>query len=89
MIEALRGQNLTIDFRGERVTLRRPTVADLVAALDASSRETHMSAWYVARHVLGADGQLAYTLDEVMKLSAPAVVALARVIEPLYTEGLD
>lgn len=89
MNEALRGQPSTIEYRGEWVTLRRPTVADLVAALDAESRGQQMSAWYVANHVLGPTGQALYCYEEVMKLNAPAVVGLSREIEKLYTEGLD
>lgn len=89
MIEALLARPKTVDFRGEPVVLRRPTVADLVAALDASTRGDRMEPWYVANHVLGPDGRLLYTIEEAQKLSAPACIALARIIEPLYTEGLD
>ena len=89
MIEALYAHDVVVDFRGERVTLCRPTVGDLVAALDAESRGQNMAAWYVANHVLNSDSMKRYTYEEVLKLSAPAVVALSRLIEPLYTEGLD
>jgi hypothetical protein len=89
MNDALRGLPKTIEYRGEVVVLRRPTVADLVAALDAESRGLQMSAWYVANHVLGPDRGPLYCYDEVMKLNAPAVVGLSREIEKLYTEGLD
>lgn len=89
MIEALLARPLTVEFRGEAVRLRRPTIADLVAAIDAQSRDENMPAWYVATHVLDADGANMYTLDVAKRLSAPAVIALAKMIEPLYSEGLD
>ena len=72
------------------VRLRRPTVADLIAAQDAESRGTFMPAWYCAAHVLGSDGQCVWkSADELRTLSAPQVIALSRLIEPLYVEGLD
>ena len=89
MNDALRGLPKHVEYRGETVTLRRPTVADLVAALDAESRGVQMSAWYVADHVLAPNGAPLCCVGEVMKLNAPAVVGLARMIEALYTEGLD
>ena len=89
MIEALTARPKTIDFRGERIVLRRPTIADLVAALDRSSRGERMEPWYIANHVIFDDGQPVYTIEQAARLSAPASVALCREIEPLYSEGLD
>ena len=89
MLEALLARPVTLEFRGETVRVRRPTIGDLVAAIDAQSRGENMPAWYVAAHVLDSDGANMYTLDMAKRLSAPAVIALARIIEPLYSEGLD
>jgi len=89
MIDALLARPLVTDFRGEIVRLRRPTIADLVAALDAQSRGENMAAWYIAAHVLAPDGSLAYTLEQAKGLHAPSAIALTRLIEPLYSEGLD
>jgi hypothetical protein len=90
MIDALLARPLSIEFRGEPVRLRRPTVADLVAAIDAQSRGENMTAWYIAAHVLAADGSLAYSVDQAKQLHAPTAIALVRDhIEPLYAEGLD
>jgi hypothetical protein len=89
MIDALLARPLAVEFRGETVRLRRPTIGDLVAAIDVQSRGENMAAWYVATHVLDSDGAQMYTLDVAKRLSAPAVIALARLIEPLYSEGLD
>jgi hypothetical protein len=89
MIQALLATPVTVDFRGEQVRLRRPTIADLIAAIDAQSRGENMTAFYIAAHVLAHDGSLAYTLEQAKQLHAPAAIRLAQLIEPLYSEGLD
>lgn len=89
MIEALRSSPKTIVWRGTEIVLRRPTVADLIALTDASERGEHIPSWYVLHHVM-QDGAPAFkSLEEVMQLDAPAVVALSREIDRLYGEGLD
>lgn len=89
MIAALLAKPCHVEFRGERVAIRRPRVADVVAALDASARGEYMPAWFVLHHVLEGDAPAFASLEEVMRLDGPAVIELARYIEPLYTEGLD
>jgi hypothetical protein len=89
MIDALKARPLEIQFRGEAVRLRRPTVGDLVAMIDAESRGRFMPAEYVAAHVIDAQGERIYTYETALNLSAPAVVGLSKEIEKLYGEGLD
>lgn len=90
ILDALLARESVVDFNGQQVRLRRPTVADLIAAQDAESRGTFMPAWYCAAHVLGSDGQCVWkSAEELRTLSAPQVIALSRLIEPLYVEGLD
>lgn len=90
MIDALLSRPLSVEFRGEAVRLRRPTIADLVAAIDAQSRGENMTAWYIAQHVLAPDNSLAYTVDQARQLHAPSAIAFVRDhVEPLYSEGLD
>lgn len=89
MIAALLHRTAEIEFRGETVWVRRPTVADLVAAVDAQARGTFMPAWFVHAHVLKGDGLAFKSVDEVMQLDGPAVVELSRKIEEFYAEGLD
>ena len=89
MIAALLARHARVDFRGEVVTLRRPTVADLVAAADAAERGTHMPAWLVWNHVLESNSPAFESLDAVMGADGPAVLALALEVERLYAEGLD
>lgn len=90
ILDALLARESVVDFEGHQVRLRRPTVADLIAAQDAESRGVFMPAYYCAAHVLAADGTTLWkSADELRSLSAPRVVALSRLIEPLYVEGLD
>lgn len=89
MISSLLTRPKTIDFRGESIKLRRPTVADVVAALDAQERAVYMPAWFVWMHVMDGDAQAFESIEQVMRLDGPGVIALAQQIEPLYAEGLD
>lgn len=89
MIAALTSRPKTVDFRGEQIRLRRPTVADLIALADASERGQHIPAWYVLNHVMDGDAPAFSSMDEVMRLDGPAVLALSREIDKLYGEGLD
>jgi hypothetical protein len=89
MIGALLARPHRIEFRGESITLRRPTVADMVAAADAAERGVHMSAWLVATHVMDGDAPAFESVEQVMQLEGPAVLALSAEIEKLYGEGLD
>lgn len=89
IIDALTARPTEIVFNGETVRLRRPTVGDLVAMIDAQSRGVHMAAMYVAMHVIDAQGERVYSYETALNLSAPAVIALSREIEKLYGEGLD
>ena len=87
--DALSAKPLEIAFRGEVVRLRRPTVGDLVAMIDAESRGVNMAAMYVAAHVIDEQGGRLFTYETALNLSAPAVIALSKEIEKLYGEGLD
>jgi hypothetical protein len=87
--DALSARPLEIAFRGEAVRLRRPTVADLVAMIDAESRGPNMAAMYVSAHVIDENGNRVYTYETALNLSAPAVIGLSKEIEKLYGEGLD
>ena len=89
MIASLLCRPLVLEFRGTQITLRRPTVAHLVAAIDATERGVYMPAWYVWNHVMDGDAQAFESLDAVMQLDAPGVILLGREIEGLYLEGLD
>jgi hypothetical protein len=89
MINALLAKPARVTFRGEVVTLRRPTVADLVALMDASERGVFIPAWYVLNHVLDGDQPAFESMDQVMRLDAIAVTELSRLIDAMYGEGQD
>lgn len=90
LISALLATDAEVVWDGLTVRILRPTVAHFIAAQDAESRGVWMPAWYVATHVVGVDGQTLWKSHEELRvLSAPKIIALARLIEPLYLEGLD
>lgn len=89
MIDALTAKNALLEVRGTQIEVRRPTVADYVALVDAGKRDVYLPAWYVWNHVV-RDGRRVYaTLEEVMSLDGAAVRELSTKIDQLYTEGLD
>lgn len=89
MIAALLCRPVELEVAGERVRVRRPTVADFVAAVDASGRGAFMPAWFVATHALDGDAQAFESIDQVMRLDGNRTIALGKAIEKLYEEGLD
>ena len=89
MIAALLCRPAELEIAGERVRVRRPTVADFVAAIDAAQRGTFMPAWFVATHALEGDAPAFDSIDQVMRMDGNSVIALGKAIERLYEEGLD
>jgi hypothetical protein len=89
MIAALLARPHSVDFRGERIVIRRPRVVDLVAAIDAQGRGTNMNAWLVLNHVMDGDKPAFESMDDVLQLDGVAVLELSREIDKLYLEGLD
>ncbi len=91
LIDAFLAKPAVVEFDGRALLLSRPTVAHFIAAQDAETRGEFMPAWYVWQHVLDEDGKQAFkSVDVVHDLcSAPVVIRLSKIIEPLYVEGLD
>ena len=91
IIDAFLSRPAVVEFDGGTITLARPTVAHFIAAQDAEARGEFMPAWYVWQHLLEKDGRQAFVSIEYVKdfCNAPTVIRLARLIEPLYVEGLD
>ena len=90
LIDSFLARPVAVEFDGRTIHLKRPTVAHLIAAQDAESRGEFMPAWYVLNHVVTSAGTPEFgSMDLVKELSAPLVLRLARIIEPLYVEGLD
>lgn len=91
IIDAFLAKPASVEIDGRAVALSRPTVAHFIAAQDAESRGEFMPAWYVWQHLLDENGKQAFANIELVKdvCSAPMVIRLGRLIEPLYVEGLD
>lgn len=91
MIEALEGQWLEDHFAGTRILIRRPTLRDLVAAVDESSRasDTSLAALMVYSHCYVEPGARVFaSVDAVLDFPNVAeVMRLARIIDGLYSEG--
>lgn len=89
MIASLLSKTCELEVGQERIRVRKPTVADFVAAIDASTRGLFMPAWFVLNHVLDGDVQAFETLEQVNRLDGCRVIQLGKQIEGLYAEGLD
>ena len=91
IVDAFLSRPAVVQFDDKDVMLSRPTVAHFIAAQDAESRGEFMPAWYVWQHTLDENGRQAFKSIEYVKeiCNAPLVMRLARLIEPLYLEGLD
>lgn len=89
MIASLLSKTCELEVGQERVRVRRPTVADFVAAIDASTRGLFMPAWFVFNHALDGDAQAFESIEQVQRLDGCRVIQLGKQIEGLYAEGLD
>lgn len=89
MIEALNREPIELEVAGETVEVRRPTLADLVALTDATQRGVHASAWYCWNHCYRDGRRMFASVEAVMELPLPWVLAVSREIDQLYGEGLD
>lgn len=79
------------EYRGVRLRIDRPTLADLVEALDVQQRAPASGrAWFLYRHLKDADGSPLFDSVEAAE-RAPAGLAARFVpqIEALYSEGVD
>jgi hypothetical protein len=86
--DALALKNKVIVVDGTEVTLRRPSVADLVEAVQQSKTSTNFAAWLVFTHLLAENNQ-PYFINEAEVLGCDGVFVdlLAIEIDKLYGEG--
>lgn len=89
--DALTLKPAEIEVGGTRYTVSRPSVLDMIEALEHSRTAPQtMLPWLVFRHLLEADGSRAFgSLDEVLACDVHAVSAIGQRVQLLYEEGRD
>lgn len=77
--------------RGYAFSFTRPTLLDLVEAIDASAQGVaHGRAWALHRHTRDAEGVAVFSsIDAAMQCPAALAAGLSNEIERLYNEGRD
>jgi predicted DNA-binding ArsR family transcriptional regulator len=75
---------------GTAVELRRPSVLDLIEALEVSAKTPErVQAWMVLRHLVENGEPVFASVDEVLASDALVVQRIAQMAEALYSEGRD
>lgn len=75
---------------GMEVVLRRPSIADLLEAIDISGNpKIHFVSWTVFNHLLEGNKPMFSSLDEVMQCDFHLVEKIGKEIDILYAEGRD
>lgn len=75
---------------GTPVELRRPSVLDLIEALEVSAKTPErVQAWMVLRHLVENGQSVFESVDEVLASDALVVQRIAQMAEALYSEGRD
>jgi hypothetical protein len=88
--EALQLKPATVAVGGTVFTVTRPSVLDMIDALEQSKRAPdQMLAWLVWRHTRDGSGPMFATLEEVLACDVHAVSRLGQGIQALYEEGRD
>lgn len=87
---ALTIKNHTFTIQGNEYVVRRPSVADLIAAAEESKGKNNFAAWLVYNHLVDEQGQQVFTtIEEVIECDVRMIEKIADEIEPLYGEGRD
>jgi predicted DNA-binding ArsR family transcriptional regulator len=75
---------------GTAVELRRPSVLDLIEALEVAAKTPErVQAWMVFRHLVENGESVFASVDEVLASDALVVQRIAQMAEALYSEGRD
>jgi len=85
--DALTLKNKEVDLGELKVSLRRPSLADLAEAYTQSKEGVNFTAWLVYNHLLEDDKQYFNSIDEVMKCDGLVIEKIAVEIDKLYSEG--
>lgn len=85
--DALLLKNIVIEYQEEKFTFRRPSAADMIAAVEKAKSDDFVP-WLVLNHLLSEDGQPFFiTIEEVLQSDGRTIFFLASEIDKLYGEG--
>lgn len=89
--DALLLRNATVQLSFGAVTLRRPSAADVIEAMDVSTKNPErLYAHFVWRHLLDESGRQAFdSVAAVLEQDGVRVLEIGRACEALYGEGRD
>jgi len=88
--DALKLTNKLVKIDDMDVVLRRPSIADLVEAIEVSGNpKIHFAAWTVLNHLLEENKPMFSSLEEVMICDFRLVEKIGKEIDILYNEGRD
>jgi hypothetical protein len=89
--DALLLRHATAELSFGAVVLRRPSAADVIEAMDVSTKTpSHLYAHLVWRHLLDETGAPAFdSLERVLQCDGARVLEIGRAAERLYAEGRD
>lgn len=86
--EALTLKNKEIEINGIKMTLRRPSVADLAEATNiAKSGTVNLTAWLVTHHLLENGSPVFTSVEEALNYDGVMLEQIALEIDKLYSEG--
>ena len=85
--DALTLKNYTVNIQGTDFTFRRPSCADMIAAVEQNTNK-NFAAWLVLNHLLDENGKPFFSsIEEVLDADGTTVFILASEIDKLYGEG--
>lgn len=86
--DALSLKNKEVELEGTKMTLRRPSLADLADVYVKSKEDgVNFTAWLVYNHLLEDGKQYFSSPDEVLKCDGLMIEKIAMEIDKLYSEG--
>lgn len=88
ILDALKLKNFETEINGLKVSIRRPSALDMIAAAEFhATNPSKLGAWLVWNHLMDGDKKAFDTIDEVLASDGHAINMLADIIDKLYAEG--
>lgn len=86
--EALSLKNKEVEVEGIKITLRRPSLADLAEAVNiAKSGNISLTAWLVFNHLLENNSPVFASPEEALNYDGLILEKIALEVDKLYSEG--